>query len=128
MPTSDYSRGYNKGYSTGSKRSDEALARERERADQAVQRAERAEKERGLGHCEDCKYWRRGDAPRHGRESSAWGICDAPRAAGTPWGTWACSDSAHRDQSRIETTPRFGCVVFMMANVPLEPPPKAVGS
>jgi hypothetical protein len=110
--TADYQRGYAKGYATGCKRSDAANARERERADQAVQRAERAEKQQGLGHCEDCAYWIRGDRPRRGWEGCAWGICEAPRAAGTPWGTWACIDASVREPLKIQTTPRFGCVMF----------------
>ncbi len=112
----DYQRGYSKGYNTGKRSADALLADERARAEQAVQRSERAEKEQGLGHCEDCKYWRRGDRPANGWSSCTWGICDAPRAAGTPWGAWACLDTEIRD-AKIQTTPRFGCVIFMMSNV-----------
>lgn len=115
----DYRRGYNKGRYTGERKADARLAEEVQRAAQAVKRAERAEKQQGLGHCEDCAFWRRGDKPARGWELCAWGICDAPRAAGTPWGTWASADSAHREV-KIQTTPRFGCVVFMVAN-PVEP-------
>ena len=112
----DYKRGYSKGYTTGCKRSDSANARERERADQAAQRAERAEKQQGLGHCEDCAYWKRGgNTPNP--QTCAWGICEAPRAAGTPWGAWACLDTRQVGDVNIQTTPRFGCVVFMASNV-----------
>jgi hypothetical protein len=110
--STDYTRGYNKGRSTGERKADAALAAAEQRAQQAVERAERAEKQQGLGHCEDCAYWRQGDKPRHGWECCHWGICDAPRAAGTPFGAWWCVDSAVRDNVAIQTTPRFGCVVF----------------
>ena len=117
--TSDYKRGYSKGYTTGKRSADASNASERARADQAAERAERAEKQQGLGHCEDCANWRRGNKPQHGWESCAWGICDAPRGAGTPWGTWSCIDASHRDGVKIQTTPRFGCVLFKAA--PAEP-------
>lgn len=103
----DYKRGYSRGYSTGCRRSDAANAAERERADLAVHRAERAESATSIGHCEECQHWwRGGGAPRS--EHCAWGVCQAPRAAGTPWGCWATGD----DGKPIHTTPRFGCVLF----------------
>ena len=126
MTKSDYSRGYNKGRYTGEKKADEALARERARADQAVQRAERAEKQQGLGHCEDCTYWRRGGRLPN-PQVCAWGICEAPRAAGTPGGTWAGAGSAERDVA-IQTTPRFACVVFMPRSTPAAAPPNPDGA
>lgn len=112
MSTEDYKRGYRKGYNTGKKLADEALAREIERATQAAQRAERAEKVQGVGHCCECKYWRQGGG-HPSWSSCAWGICEAPAAAGSPWGTYACSESHLKCEHRIQTTPHFGCVVFM---------------
>jgi hypothetical protein len=111
----DYKRGYSKGYTAGCRRSDPEIAKALEMADHAAKRAERAEKAQGVGHCEDCAYWHQGDKPRHGWESCAWGICRAPRAAGTPWGTWSSVDTYRRERMDIQTTPRFGCVVFMKA-------------
>lgn len=119
MPTTEYSRGYNKGRSTGERKANEALTREKTRADQAVQRAERAEKQQGLGHCEDCAYWRRGGHTPNPK-LCAWGLCEAPRAAGNPWGTWARPDDHGRNTAAIQTTPRFGCVVFMASNGSLQ--------
>lgn len=114
MVTSDYSRGYQKGRRTGQRTADAELALERARAEQAVQRAERAEKQQGLGHCEDCTYWRRGGYGPNQR-ACAWGLCEAPRAAGTPWGTYAYP-ATRESNAAIQTTPRFGCVVFMARN------------
>lgn len=104
---SEYKRGYSAGYVAGCRRSDREKERERERADRAAHRAERAETQQGIGHCEECAHWMRGDKPSSNWESCAWGICTAPRAAGTPWGTYACADG-----DKIQTAPRFGCVLF----------------
>jgi len=106
---------YSRGYAAGKRSADASNASERARADDAAQRAERAEKLQGIGHCEDCAHWNRGDRPRHGWEGCAWGTCSAPRAAGTPWGTWCAVDASQRDNLKITTTPRFGCVLFKVA-------------
>lgn len=116
MPSTDYSRGYNKGFSTGGKRSDDARDAAEARAKQAAERAERAEKQQGLGHCEHCAYWLRGGGGL-GADACAWGTCEAPRAAGRPWGTWASPHTGRQPDHKIQTTPRFGCVVFMASNV-----------
>lgn len=107
--TSDYRRGYQKGASTGKRYAERIRMEYHDRAQRAAERAERAETKQGIGHCENCAHWRKGDRPRRGWESCAWGICDVPRSAGTPWGTWA---NDHMSDGKIATTPRFGCVLF----------------
>lgn len=112
----NYKNGYSNGYAAGCRRSDKAIAHERFVANQAAQRAERAEKQQGLGHCEDCTFWKRG-AGSANPENCAWGMCEAPRVAGHPWGVFALADAGPISDAKIQTTPRFGCVVFMAANV-----------
>lgn len=111
----DYKRGYSKGYATGCRRSDAALAEERTRADLAAERAERAESATSIGHCEHCRHWQRGGGDLPWAHTCAWGVCRAPRAAGTPWGCWATGNEGRPGE--VQTTPRFGCVLF----VPIAP-------
>lgn len=106
---SEYKRGYSKGYITGMKRSDAALAAAEDKAKRAAQRAEMAEKSMGLGHCEDCAHWFRGGGSP-GASSCAWGHCKSPAGAGTPWGAWMRIGDG---DIPIVTTPRFGCVLFV---------------
>jgi hypothetical protein len=105
--TADYKRGYNKGYNTGTRRSDAALASERERADRAAERAERAESEKGCGHCDECRHWERPDG-------CSWGYCNVPQqSAGTPFGCWAYLEmDPLAKAARVVTSSRFGCVLF----------------
>ena len=106
--STDYQRGYNKGYSTGCRRSDAARDEQMELAKNAALRAERAEKEFGIGHCEDCANWARGFEPSNGKSypNCAWGYCSVKRQAGSPWGTWVGEGTVG------QTSPRFGCVLF----------------
>lgn len=97
----EYQKGYQKGYNTGSIRSNKAISEAMSRADNAAKRAERAEKQQGIGHCENCALWTRG-CP-----TCSWGHCGAQREAGTPNGTWIQIDGG-----KIMTTPHFGCVLF----------------
>ena len=121
--SAEYKRGYGKGYSTGCRRSDAANAAERERADLAANRAERAEQRQGIGHCEGCAHWDRGDSMSYdsGTPSRcAWGICTAKRGAGGVWGTWAevYGQAGSGQSAKIATTPRFGCVIFRRREAP----------
>lgn len=111
----DYKLGYANGYNAGCRRSNSTVERERSRAFQASQRAERAEKQQGLGHCEGCKYWSRGNGAPYAEEYS-WGICEAPRLAGTPWGVYVNASMTNQRAAKIQTTPRFGCVMFLSSN------------
>lgn len=108
--SSDYKRGYGKGYNTGKNSADKRLAQMHDEHKQLVERVERAEKQQGLGHCEGCANWQRG-CP-----TCAWGYCNAKRAAGTPWGTFIRGEDATGADGRIMTTPRFGCVLFQSVN------------
>ena len=104
----EYKRGYSNGYNAGCRRSDKELMRVRLESRQVAERAERAEKAQGLGHCEDCLHWARGG------DNCAWGYCSVPRKPGTPWGTWITD--AGTVPGRIgQTAPRFGCVLFSVA-------------
>lgn len=78
--TDDYKRGYSKGYTTGTTRSDKRLADMHDQQKRLAERVERAEKQQGLGHCEDCAHWTKGC------DTCAWGYCNAAalRHAGTP--------------------------------------------
>lgn len=113
MATREEKNAYSRGYATGKRSADAALAEQRARADDAARRAEFAEGANGVGHCEDCKHWDRGGG-RAGWENCAWGDCRAPRAPGTPWGCWMHAD----DGKPISTTPRFGCVLFLAKSAP----------
>lgn len=106
----DYQRGYGKGYSTGCKHSDAENHRLWERANNAAKRAELAESAKGIGHCEDCAHWVRGGLDSYAeKRNRAWGTCNLKDSAGTPYGTRMWSDAA---QTPINTTPKFGCVLF----------------
>lgn len=104
--SSDYKRGYSKGYSTGSLRGDKRAVAEHENSKQVAERAERAEKAQGLGHCEDCANWQRAC------DNCAWGYCNAKTGAGTPWGTWIRAEDSNGADGRVTTAMRFGCVLF----------------
>lgn len=109
MPmSSDYKRGYGKGYNTG--RGEQSVIERRHQAEllAVAQRAERAEAAAGIGHCENCRHWKK-RSPSH-----AWGDCTAPRAPGTPYGTWIQGeDPDTRRIALVSTSPRFGCVLFV---------------
>lgn len=102
------SKKYSNGYAAGCRRSDKAMAEERQRADLAARRAERLEAGLGIGHCEGCAHWVRGGGGPNAA-SCAWGICHVERAAGTPWGTFV---QAEEGAGRVQTSPHFGCVLF----------------
>lgn len=104
----DYERGYSKGYNTGKTSADKRLVEMHDQGKRLAERVERAEKQQGVGHCEDCSHWTRA-CP-----TCAWGYCDAARIkhAGTPWGTWIRAEGPNHEDGRVMTTPRFGCVLF----------------
>lgn len=108
MPqTSEYKLGYANGYNARNR--DQWKVEQRHQAEvlAVAQRAERAEKAAGVGHCEDCQHWRRP------HPTYAWGICTATKAPGTPWGCWAQAEEVDtRRTVQISTSPRFGCVLF----------------
>lgn len=108
MPSDDYKRGYSKGYQSGCRRNDANIAEANARAEQAAKRAERAEAQHGVGHCESCAFWKRG-GDSLSAHMCAWGECRVPNpCAGTPWGSWA----RESDARPLITTPRFGCLLF----------------
>ena len=102
---------YGKGYAAGWRRSDAELAEAREQAKRAAERAELAEKGNGIVHCEECEHWLRGGGVK-GASVCAWGVCEAPPGAGTPFDTWM---KVEGEVGRIITTPRFGCVLGVVS-------------
>ena len=106
----DYNRGYSKGYAAGLRRSDAENSRLRETANQAAARAERVEKGQGLGHCENCNSWIRGDGSPNAN-ICAWGKCISEPVAGSPYGSRMWSEGNEK-KAAIMTTPLFGCVMF----------------
>ncbi len=102
--SADYKQGYAKGYTTGrGERADIQRIHDDDLL-RIAQRAERAESSAGIGHCIDCAHWRR-QSPTY-----AWGVCHAGRQPGTPYGTWAQTES---DGANPATTSHFGCVLFL---------------
>jgi hypothetical protein len=104
MQTTDYKRGYSKGYNTGRGEQSEIERQHQAEMLAVAQRAERAESAAGIGHCMDCAHWKR-KSPTY-----AWGICTAGRQPGTPYGTWAQADTGGTNPA---TTSHFGCVLFL---------------
>lgn len=96
-----YQRAYAKGYQAGMARGyrfvDKLLA-----AGRALRtRAERAERDQGLGTCAACCHWRRA-------EGCLWGHCNAPHPSdvATPW------MAVPPNNGQIQTREDFGCVRF----------------
>mgnify|MGYP001574838203 CR=1 FL=1 len=102
----DYKLGYSKGYNTGKISADARLREMHLESLQVAERAERAEKQLGWGHCEDCANYTKGG------ENCAWGYCNTHRGAGTPWGTWIRGENKDGSQGRVAVAMRFGCILF----------------
>lgn len=103
--TTDYQRGYTKGYNTGSNTGARKLVESRERhlreLDDAIARAEQAERAQGLGQCQNCRLWRR-------NESCKWGFC-----AAEGHGVWTNRANVWiRSDQPITTSESFGCVLW----------------
>lgn len=98
--TDDYKRGYGKGYQTGKRSADVAIAAARVEADESVARAERAEAAQGLGKCSDCKHWTR-------EPGCMWGTCVVPQSRyHNREPLWFANNPT------IATSCAFGCVLW----------------
>lgn len=98
----NYQRGYSKGYNTGVRQIADVRQEYQDAVDAFRERAERAEAGLGLGLCQDCKHWQRGNDG-----AAKWGLCGLTDKMVTwPW-PWR----GDPDQ-QIHTQERFGCVRF----------------
>ena len=104
----DYQRGYTKGYNTGARKLVEARERHLRELDDAIARAERAERAQGLGQCMDCRLWTR-------KESCKWGECSAN---GNGVSTKNANIWIEAPNQPLYTSEAFGCVLWR----PLERP------
>lgn len=104
MEERTYLQGYAKGQQLGARKAEETRKKCQEQVDEAIARAERAERAAGLGPCHKCANWTRYE------NRARWGHCLPPpsqHANGNP--LWFGNDSG---KGSVVTTDNFGCVMF----------------